>query len=149
MLTLCLEYPDEWVLKYKDKLVGNKPILKVRGSLDWNTGRFEGKECILLDVTVPRDDVEAEPVATVALWDEGVRSSETSSLPVRYLHPVYPSQVGTTVVIFMGPFAGKQGHVRSLESDDAEAVVVQMLEDGVLEDVQKEYTTLCLTEHLG
>ena len=137
------------MLKYKDKLVGNKPILKVRGSIDWNNGRFEGKECILLDVTVPRDDVEAEPVATVALWDDGVRSNETPSLPVKYLHPVYPSQVGTTVVIFTGPRAGKQGLVRSLESDDAEVIVVQMLEDGVLEDVQKEYTTLCFTDNFG
>lgn len=148
ILTFYSEFPEEWILKYKDKLIGNKPILRVRDSGDWFNGRLETKECILLDVTVPRDDFEAEASATVALWENEVQASDTNSIPVRYLHPIYPTQLGTTVVIFMGPLAGKQGLIRSIDSD-AEVIVVQILEDQVLEDVQKEYMTLCVADHFG
>ena len=139
---------EEWLLKYKDKLIGNKPILKVRDSEEWNNGKLDKKMCVLLDVTLPRDDLEAEASATVALWDDGVQASNTNSIPVRYLHPIYPSQLGTTVVIFMGPLAGKQGVIRSIDSE-AEVIVVQILEDQVLEDIQKEHMTLCVANHLA
>lgn len=148
VLTLCSELPGEWIIKYKDKLIGNKPILKVRGSEDWFNGRLETKECILLDVTIPRDEFDAEASATVALWENGVQATDTNSIPVKYLHPVYPAHLGTTVVIFMGPLSGKQGIIRSIDSD-AEVIVVEILEDQVLEDVQKEYMTLCVADHFG
>ena len=140
------DLPDEWVLKYKDKLIGNKPIVKVRDLTDWNDGRLDKKVCVLLDVTIPRDGIEAEAVATVALWENGVQESDTNSVPVRYLRPIHPSQLGTMVVVFMGPLAGKQGIVRSTESD-GEVIVIQSLEDQVLEDIQKEYMTLCVADH--
>lgn len=147
ILTLISEPPEDWISKYRDKLVGNKPMLKVRDSEDWyEGGRLEGKQCVLLDVTVPRDDLEAEPSATIALWENGVQGEETMDIPTRYLHPVYPWQLGTTVVIFMGPLAGKQGLIRSIDLD-AEVFVVQLLEDQVLEDVQKESMTLCVPDN--
>lgn len=145
--TLSPELPEEWVGKYRDKLVGNKPILKIRDSQGWFEGRFEEKECVLLDVTVPRDDLEAEPSGTVALWENGVQAEETTAVPARFLHPVHPVQLGTTVVIFKGPLAGKQGIIRSTDMDE-EVFVVQLLEDQVLEDIQKESMTLCVTDNL-
>jgi len=145
MLTSPLppELSDEWVLKYKDKLIGNKPILKVLDSGDWNK-RLEGKEVVLLDVTTPRDEFDAEATATVVLWENGVQVGEAISVPVRYLQPINPSQLGNVVAVFMGPLAGKKGIVRSTDSD---VMVVQSLEDQVLEDVQKEHMTLCVPDH--
>lgn len=147
ILTFISELPEEWILKYKDKLIGNKPVLKIQESGDWNQHYLEHKECILLDVTVPRDDLEAEASATVALWENGVQASLTNSIPVRYLRPIHPKHVGSTVVVFQGPLAGKLGIVRSADSDgDGDVVVVQILEDQVLEDIQREYMTLCVTD---
>ena len=138
--------PEEWVAKYKDNLVGNKPIVKVSNSEHWfQGGRFGGDKGVLLSVTIPRDDLEVEPSGSVAQWENGVQGEEPRSIPVKYLQPVYPTQLGTTVVVFMGPLAGKQGIVRSI--DDAEAYVVQLLEDQVLEDVQKEFMTLCVVDN--
>ena len=104
-----------------------------------------GDQGILLDVIIPRDDLEAEPSGTVVLWENGAQAGDPKSVPVKYLQPVYPTQLGTTVVVFMGPLAGKQGIVRSI--DDAEVYVVQLLEDQVLEDVQKEFMTLCVVDN--
>ena len=137
--------PEEWVSKYKDNLVGNKPIVKVLNSDRWFEGRLRGDQGALLDVMIPRDDLDAEPTGTVVLSDNGAQVGEPKSIPVKYLQPVYPTQLGTTVVVFMGPFAGKQGIVRSI--DDAEVFVVQLLEDQVLEDIQKEFMTLCVVDN--
>jgi len=104
-----------------------------------------GDQGVLLDVIIPRDDLEAEPSGTVALWENGAQVGEPRSIPVKYLQPVDPAQLGATVVVFMGPLAGKQGIVRSI--DDAEVCVVQLLEDQVLEDVQKEFMTLCVADN--
>ena len=132
--------------KYKDKLIGNKPILNINNPDEWFEGKLKNKQCILLDVTIPRDDlITVEPSATVALWENEVQGEHTPTIPVKYLQPVYPSQLGTTVVVFMGPFAGKQGIVRSIDLD--EVFVVQFLEDQVLEDIQKEFMTLCVADN--
>jgi len=99
---------------------------------------------VLLDVIIPRDDLDAEPSGNVAPWENGAQVGDPKSIPVKYLQPVYPGQLGTTVVVFMGPLAGKQGIVRSI--DDADVHVVQLLEDQVLEEVQKEFMTLCVAD---
>lgn len=138
---------EEWIVKYKDKLIGNKPILRIHDSGQWfEGGRLEGVQCILFDVTVPRDDLGVEPSATVALWENGVQTEGMRPIPVRYLQPVYPTQLGTTAAIFMGPLAGKQGIIRSIDLD-AEVYVVQILEDQVLEDVRRESMTLCVPDN--
>lgn len=135
------------MVKYKDKLIGNKPVLKVRELSGWNEGKMDKKEVVLLDVTVPRDDIEAEASASVVSWENGVQVGSPSSIPVKHLQPVQPWQLGHTVLIFIGPLAGKQGIIRSTESDTD--FVVQFFEDQVLEDVSKEYMTLCVAEHSG
>ena len=147
MLTLILELPEEWIVKYKDKLIGNKPMLKIQNAENWNK-KVDKKVCILLGVTVPRDDVDAEASASVVLWENGAQVGDPISVPVRYLVPIPPEQLGATVAVFMGPLAGKQAVVRSIDLD-AEVMVVQSLEDQVLEDVQKEYVTLCVADHFG
>ena len=100
-----------------------------------------------MDVTIPRDDVDAEPTGTVALWENGVQAEGTVSVPARFLQPIHPSQLGTTVVIFKGPLAGKQGIIRSTDVDE-EMFVVQLLEDQVLEDIQRESMTLCVCDNI-
>lgn len=108
---------------------------------------MDKKEVVLLDVTVPRDDLEAEATATVALWENGVQTSKISSIPVKYLQPIHPEdQLGVTVVIFTGALAGKRGVTRSVDDD---TVVVQLLEDQVLEDISRENMTLCVADHFG
>jgi len=141
------ELPDEWVVKYKEKLVGSKPILKVRELSGWNEGKMDKKEVVLLDVTVPREDLEAEASASVVLWENGAQAGVPSSIPVKHLQPVYPWQLGHTVLIFIGPLSRKQGVIRSVESDTD--FVVQLFEDQVLEDVSKEYMTLCVADNFG
>lgn len=139
---LLSELPEEWVAKYKDKLVGNKPIVRLLNQEHWRLG---GEQGVLLDVMIPRDDLEAEPTGTVVLWENGVQVGEPKSILAKDLRPVWPSQLGTTVVVFMGPLAGKQGIVRSI--DDAEVFVVQLLEDQVIEDIQKDFMTLCVADN--
>jgi len=143
MPTFSSDLPEDWVAKYKDNLIGNKPIVKVRDSERWFQGRLAGDLGVLLDVIIPRDDFEAEPSASVVAWASGVKVGDPRSIPVKYLQPVCPTQLGTTVVVFMGPLAGKQGILRSID-DTEEVYVVQLLEDQVLEDVQKEFMTLCV-----
>lgn len=138
------ELSDEWVVKYKDKLIGSKPILKVRDLSGWNEGKMDKKEVVLLDVTVPRDDIEVEASTSIVVWENGAQVGVPSSMPVRHLLPVHPSQLGHTVLIFIGPLAGKQGVIRSVESDTD--FVVQILEDQVLEEVSKEHMTLCVAD---
>ena len=150
LYSLCFsasELPEEWVVKYKDKLVGSKPILKVRELSGWNEGKMDKKEVVLLDVTVPRDDIEAEASSSVVLWEHGVQVGVPSSIPAKHLQPVHPWQLGHTVLIFVGPLAGKQGVIRSVESDTD--FVVQISEDQVLEEVSKDYMTLCVADHFG
>lgn len=134
-------------MKYKDTLIGSKAILKVREFSGWNEGKMDKKEVVLLDVTVPRDDIEAEASASVIAWENGVQVGVPSSVPAKHLQPVHPWQLGHTVLIFIGPLAGKQGVIRSVDSDTD--FVVQIFDDQVLEDVSKEYMTLCVTDRLG
>lgn len=141
------ELPDEWAVKYKDKLIGNKPILKVRELSGWNEGKMDKKEVVLLDVTVPRDDIEAEASASIVLWENGAQVGAPSAIPAKHLQPVHPWQLGHTVLAFVGPLAGKKGVIRSVESDTD--FVVQIFEDQVLEDVSKEYMTLCVADHFS
>lgn len=140
------ELPDEWIVKYKDKLIGNRAIVKLPNGSGYEEGLMDRSEFVLLDVTVPREDLEAEASATVVLWENGAQTGNPHTIPVRYLKPVPPDQLGHTVVIFMGPLAGKQGIVRSIESDTE--CVVQIFEDQVLEDISKDYMTLCAADHL-
>jgi len=138
---------DELILRFKGRLIGNKPILRVTDTEKWDDGRLDKKEVVLLDVTVPREDLEVEARATVALWENGAQANETTFIPVKYLRPIHPGREGDQVVIFMGPLAGKKGVVRSLEVDPE--VVVQILEDQVLEDTSKEYMTICVADHFA
>ena len=103
-----------------------------------------GKHVVLFDVTVPREDIEAEATASVAVWENGAQVGEPKAIPVRVLRPVHPEQLGHTVLIFEGPHAGKQAVIRSVESD--QDFVVQMLEDQVLQDVSGEHMTLCVAD---
>jgi len=93
---------------------------------------------------IPRDDLDAEPTGTVAVWENGAQVGDSKSIPIKYLQPIYPSELGAAVVVFMGPLAGKQGIIRSV---DDEVVVVQLLEDQVLEDIQKDFLTLCVADN--
>lgn len=105
---------------------------------------MDKKPVVLLDVTVPRDDIEAEASASAALWENGMQVGEPIAIPARHLQPVHPEQLGHTVLIFAGPLAGKQGIIRSIETDSD--FVVQIFEDQVLEDVSKDYMTLCVPD---
>ena len=128
-------------------MVGSKPILKVRELSGWNEGKTDKKEVVLLDLTVPRDDIEAEASASIVLWENGVQVGAPTSIPAKHLEPVHPWQLGHTVLIFIGPLAGKQGVIRSVESDTD--FVVQFFEDQLLEDVSKDYMTLCVADNFG
>ena len=93
-------------------------------------------------MTAPKDEIDVGASATVAQWENGVQG-DTRTMPAKYLHHITPSDLGSTVVIFMGPLAGKRGVVRG---DDGDVILVQTLEDQVLEDVRKDYTALCVAD---